>query len=87
MMGEKADLSSWELKDSGLTAGQPALDQTRPPVYGRQLYSLICLRYSCQWDQDLSIGHQLAFGSSFLVVGCLTQSWCRGTELDLPQLN
>ena len=41
MMGkttETADLSKWELTDSGLTAGEPTWDQTRPCECGYAIW-------------------------------------------------
>ena len=57
---ETADLSSCKLIYTRLIAREYAWDLTRLAC-GQQLYSLVCLRSPCHWDQDLSLVHELVF--------------------------
>lgn len=57
-------------------AGESPWDQTRPSVCGWYLYSVVCLMRPWQWDQGLSLVHDLAFWTLFPIMGCLAQLWC-----------
>lgn len=69
MMGktvETAEPSSWELKNSRQIAVEPAWTELGPLLVGGSCVSWMAWGYSQQWDQDLSLVHELAFGVHFL---------------------
>lgn len=82
-----ADQRCWELMDSGAPAREPSWNWPRPSECGWQLYNLVCLWSSQQWDQDLFQALELVLGTLFPMLGCLSQPWCRERSLVLPQFD
>lgn len=76
---ESADKSYWEITESRLT--------TRPPEYRCQWRVLDSICDNWQWDQDLTLMHELTFWSPFSMERYLAQPryWRWGRGLVLPQ--
>lgn len=80
---ETADLSWWDLTDTGLIEGDPALNQTRPTECWGQLRVLGSLWIQWQWDQDLSL--MLASSNTYSLEDTLVSLDIGGRSLVLHQ--
>lgn len=67
------DLNSWKLNDSGQTPRKLTWDQHRHSESVWQLYGLVYLWGSEQWNGGLSLALELAFGKLFPILDCLSQ--------------